>query len=83
MVSSKGLADTRAPSERQQTKFRFRAAPRLTALPRRYERRTESAYWYDTPTLKYSAQLEVSPTGLMRKQSGASRSADTDGGIDP
>jgi hypothetical protein len=42
----------------------------LTLLPQRYERRTESAYWYEAPTLKYAAQLDVTSTGFIRKYPG-------------
>jgi len=46
------------------------SAGTLTALPQRYEKRTDLAYWYEAPTLKYAAQLDVRSTGLIRNYPG-------------
>jgi uncharacterized protein len=42
----------------------------LTELPQRYEKRSDLAYGYEAPTLKYAAQLDVTPSGLVRRYPG-------------
>ena len=39
----------------------------LQPLVQRYERRGYSAYWYESPTFKYAAELDVLPTGFVRR----------------
>ena len=38
----------------------------VVRLPQRYERRSESTYWYEAPTVGYEAELEVAPSGFTR-----------------
>lgn len=38
----------------------------LELLTQRYERRTETTYWYESPQFHYEALLEVTPTGFVR-----------------
>ena len=38
----------------------------LTALPQRYERRRETSYWYEAPSVPYQAVLEIAPNGFVR-----------------
>ena len=38
----------------------------LTALPQIYERRSEAAYWYESPDGGYAATLEIAPSGFVR-----------------
>jgi hypothetical protein len=38
----------------------------LDLLLQRYERRTETTYWYEAPRFDYAALLEVAPTGFVR-----------------
>jgi hypothetical protein len=38
----------------------------LHVLPQRYERRSASTYWYESPTAGYSALLELSDSGFVR-----------------
>ena len=38
----------------------------LTLLRQRYERRTETTYWYEAPRFEYAASLEVAPSGFVR-----------------
>ena len=40
-------------------------ATALTELPQRYERRLETTYWYEAPTVPYEAALELSPNGFV------------------
>ena len=40
------------------------ASQRLTLLRQRYERRTESEYWYEAPQFDYSGMLEVNGDGF-------------------
>ncbi len=42
----------------------------LELLPQRYERRTESMYWYEAPSVEYAALLEVTPIGFIRRYPG-------------
>jgi uncharacterized protein len=42
------------------------AAGTLTLLRQRYERRTETTYWYEAPRFDYAALLEVAPTAFVR-----------------
>lgn len=41
-------------------------AARLEFLPQRYERRSESAYWYQAPAFGYSGLLEVTSEGFAK-----------------
>lgn len=43
---------------------------RLERLPQQYERRSASAYWYESPTASYSALLEVTPDGFAGRYPG-------------
>jgi hypothetical protein len=43
---------------------------RLERLPQRYERRSETEYWYEAPGAGYSALLEVTPAGFVRRYPG-------------
>jgi uncharacterized protein len=38
----------------------------LTELPQTYERRSETSYWYEAPTIPYQALLEIAPNGFVR-----------------
>lgn len=38
----------------------------LQFLPQRYERRSASTYWYESPTAGYAALLELSDSGFVR-----------------
>ncbi|WP_142849296.1 putative glycolipid-binding domain-containing protein [Telmatospirillum sp. J64-1] len=42
------------------------ATNRLVLLPQRYERRTETEYWYEAPSVGYQGLLEVGPSGFIR-----------------
>jgi hypothetical protein len=42
------------------------AAGTLSLLHQRYERRTETGYWYEAPRFDYAAMLEVTPGGFVR-----------------
>jgi uncharacterized protein len=46
------------------------SAGRLDALPQRYERRSETTYWYEAPRFDYAALLEVDPAGFIRRYPG-------------
>jgi hypothetical protein len=46
------------------------AAGTLELLPQRYERRSETTYWYESPTAGYSGLLEVTPAGFIRRYPG-------------
>lgn len=39
----------------------------LRPIEQRYERRSYSAYWYESPAFEYAAELEVLPTGFVRR----------------
>jgi len=39
----------------------------LQPLDQRYERRSESAYWYQAPRFDYAAELDVAATGFIRR----------------
>jgi hypothetical protein len=43
------------------------SAGTLGALEQRYERRTETAYWYESPKFGYAALLETTPTGFVTR----------------
>jgi hypothetical protein len=45
-------------------------AGRVDVLAQRYERRSESWYWYQAPTLGYQALLEVDAIGFVRHYPG-------------
>ena len=38
----------------------------LIELPQRYERRSETSYWYEAPTVPYQGVLEIAPNGFVR-----------------
>lgn len=42
----------------------------LSELPQRYERRGETTYWYESPSIGYAALLEVAPDGFVRSYPG-------------
>lgn len=42
----------------------------LVELPQRYERRSETAYWYESPSGPYEALLELAPNGFVRQYPG-------------
>lgn len=42
----------------------------LQQLPQRYERRSETQYFYEAPTVPYSAELEIRPDGFIRRYPG-------------
>jgi len=42
----------------------------LDFLEQRYERRTETAYWYEAPRFEYAATLEVTPDGFITRYPG-------------
>lgn len=46
------------------------AAGALGELSQRYERRSEGSYWYEAPSFRYAALLEVTPTGFVRRYPG-------------
>jgi hypothetical protein len=39
----------------------------LLMLPQRYERRSETTYWYEGPSVPYAGTLELTPDDLIRK----------------
>jgi hypothetical protein len=41
-------------------------AGRLERLAQRYERRTESSYWYEAPSVGYAELLDVDASGFVR-----------------
>ena len=42
----------------------------LQALPQRYERRSATTYWYESPTAGYAELLELAPSGFVRRYPG-------------
>lgn len=40
--------------------------PTLQLLPQHYQRRSDRAYWYDSPTVGYQALLEMAPNGFVK-----------------
>lgn len=42
----------------------------LERLPQRYERRSETTYWYESPSLGYTALLEINSAGFIRRYPG-------------
>jgi hypothetical protein len=48
----------------------------LTELPQSYERRSESSYWYEAPSVPYRALLEIAPNGFVRSYPGLWRLAE-------
>jgi hypothetical protein len=46
------------------------SAGTLDLLRQRYERRSETSYWYEAPRFDYAALLEVSPPGFIRRYPG-------------
>lgn len=43
------------------------AAGILQKLPQRYERRSETKYIYEAPTVPYAAEIEIRPDGFIRR----------------
>jgi hypothetical protein len=43
---------------------------RFIALPQRYQRRSQTQYWYEAPTAGYAAELEVTTGGFVRRYPG-------------
>jgi len=46
------------------------SAGTLDVLVQRYERRSETTYWYEAPRFDYAALLEVDPVGFVREYPG-------------
>ena len=46
------------------------AADVLQILPQRYERRSETKYLYEAPTVPYAAEIEIRPDGFVRRYPG-------------
>ncbi len=46
------------------------ASGALERLTQRYERRSETTYWYEAPRFEYAALLEVEPNGFVRSYPG-------------
>jgi uncharacterized protein len=42
----------------------------LCPLPQRYERRSASTFWYESPTTSYAALLELAPNGFVAEYPG-------------
>jgi hypothetical protein len=42
----------------------------LTYLPQRYERRSQTTYWYESPTAHYAALLEMAASGFVAEYPG-------------
>jgi uncharacterized protein len=42
----------------------------LIELPQSYERRSDTSYWYEAPTVPYRALLEIAPNGFVRSYPG-------------
>ena len=42
----------------------------LIELPQSYERRTETSYWYEAPTVPYRALLEIASNGFVQSYPG-------------
>ena len=42
----------------------------LIELPQSYERRSETSYWCEAPTIPYRALLEIAPNGFVRSYPG-------------
>ncbi len=42
----------------------------LIELPQSYERRGETSYWYEAPTVPYQALLEIAPNGFVQSYPG-------------
>jgi uncharacterized protein len=42
----------------------------LVELPQSYERRSETSYWYEAPTVPYQALLEIAPNGFVQSYPG-------------
>jgi len=43
---------------------------RLTELPQIYERRSETTFWYQAPSVEYRGLLELAPNGFIRRYPG-------------
>ena len=46
------------------------SAGTLDVLPQRYERRSETTYWYEAPRFDYAGLLEVDPVGFIQRYPG-------------
>ena len=46
------------------------SAGTLEVLHQRYERRSETTYWYEAPRFDYAAMLEVTAAGFIRRYPG-------------
>jgi uncharacterized protein len=46
------------------------SAGTLDLLPQRYQRRSESTYWYEAPRFDYAALLQVDPVGFVTRYPG-------------
>lgn len=46
------------------------AAGTLEVLPQRYERRSETTYWYEAPRFDYAGLLEVDAVGFIQRYPG-------------
>jgi hypothetical protein len=46
------------------------SAGTLEVLLQRYERRSETTYWYEASSIRYAALLEVAPIGFVRRYPG-------------
>jgi uncharacterized protein len=42
----------------------------LMMLPQRYERRSATTYWYESPSVGYTGLLELAPNGFVRRYPG-------------
>lgn len=42
----------------------------LTELPQRYTRRSDHAFWYESPTVNYSGNLILAPNGFVETYTG-------------
>jgi hypothetical protein len=61
-----------APGESAEVPVAWIDAPDgvLQALPQRYERRSATTYWYESPTAGYAELLELAPGGFVRRYPG-------------
>jgi len=61
-----------APGQAAQVPVAWIDAPDgvLQALPQRYERRSATTYWYESPTAGYAELLELAPSGFVRRYPG-------------
>jgi hypothetical protein len=61
-----------APGQAAQVPVAWIDAPDgvLQALPQRYERRSATTYWYESPTAGYAELLELAPSGFVSRYPG-------------